>query len=52
MSLTVFVGTFNRTLTLMRCIRNLEMQDYPLRIVIVDNGTKDPAARKYLEGLP
>ncbi len=36
----------------MRCIRNLEMQDYPLRIVIVDNGTKDPAARKYLEGLP
>lgn len=49
--LTVFVGTFNRTATLARCIRNLEAQDYPLRIVIVDNGSKDEAAILYLREL-
>ena len=42
--LTVFVGTFNRTDTLTRCFENLEAQDYPQRIVIVDNGSKDEAA--------
>ena len=52
MSLTVFVGTFNRTDTLERCIRNLELQDYPLKIVIVDNGSTDPAARALMEELP
>lgn len=49
--LTVFVGTYNRTLTLMRCILNLEAQTHPLKIVIVDNGSKDINALRYLNEL-
>lgn len=49
--LTVFVGTFNRLHTLARCLENLKTQDYPLRIVIVDNGSKHPAAIDYLDEL-
>ena len=49
--LTVFVGTFNRTDTLARCLLNLRVQDYPLRVVIVDNGSKDEAAIAYLDDL-
>lgn len=47
--LTIFVGTFNRLETLERCIENLERQDFPLRIVIVDNGSKDQAAIELLK---
>lgn len=49
--LTIFVGTFNRTDTLERCIRNLEAQDYSARIVIVDNGSTWDKAVGYLNFL-
>jgi glycosyltransferase involved in cell wall biosynthesis len=49
--LTVFIGTFNRTDTLARCILNLHAQSVPLRIVVVDNGSKDEAAIAYLDDL-
>ena len=49
--LTVFVGTFNRTDTLYGCIRYLEDQRHPVKIVIVDNGSKDPEAIRYMDEL-
>lgn len=49
--LTIFVGTFNRTDTLKRCLDNLAAQDYSARIVIVDNGSKNPAAKSLLDSL-
>lgn len=49
--LTVFVGTFNRTDTLKRCLDSLERQEYPTRIVIVDNGSRDAAALQLLDQL-
>lgn len=49
--LTVFVGTFNRTDTLRNCISNLERQSYPLRIVVVDNGSTWNKAIAYLNYL-
>lgn len=49
--LTIFVGTFNRTDTLKRAILNLRGQDYPHRVVIVDNGSKDSEAVRLLDEL-
>lgn len=49
--LTVFVGTFNRLDTLARCLDNLNAQTYPSRVVIVDNGSRHPAAKRYLDEL-
>lgn len=49
--LTVFIGTFNRLDTLAGCIRYLESQSHPVKIVVVDNGSKDSAAISYLDEL-
>ena len=49
--LTVFIGTFNRTDTLASCIAYLESQRRPLKIVIVDNGSRDEMAIHLLERL-
>lgn len=49
--LTVFIGTFNRLETLAGCIRYLEAQTRPVRIVVVDNGSRDEAALRYLDEL-
>lgn len=49
--LTVFIGTFNRIDTLAGCIEHLERQRRPKRIVVVDNGSKDAGALRYLDEL-
>lgn len=49
--LTVFIGTFNRIETIAGCIRYLERQRRPVRIVVVDNGSTDYGARRYLDQL-
>lgn len=49
--LTIFVGTFNRLDTLRRCVENLERQNYPKKIVIVDNGSTWDKAVGYLNAL-
>lgn len=49
--LTIFVSTFNRLDTLALCLHHLEAQQRPKRIVIVDNGSKHPAAIDYLKSL-
>ena len=49
--LTVFVSTFNRIDTLTACVAALEAQERPKRIVIVDNGSRDPSAVRLLDEL-
>jgi glycosyltransferase involved in cell wall biosynthesis len=49
--LTVFVGTFNRTDTLTRCIEYLQAQRRPVKVVVVDNGSRDRQAKTLLDEL-
>lgn len=49
--LTIFVSTFNRIDTLTNCLNSLKRQSRPKRIVIVDNGSRDPTAIALLKRL-
>lgn len=52
-TVTVIVPTRNRVDLLRTCLTGLERTDYPeLDIIVVDNGSDDPATLAYLEALP
>lgn len=49
--MTVFLATFNRTETLERTVASLRLQTHPYELVIIDNGSEDPAALELLDRL-
>lgn len=52
-SVTVIIPTRNRVDLLRTCCAGLEQTDYPnLDVIVVDNGSDDPATLEYLNDLP